>query len=558
MIPRASLTAGALALVVTVGGCASAPPPPPEVHSADDASAQTLIAEMALERGDCRAAAEGYAAAASHGTAALARRASEVGLACQNLPAAWQSVERWRAVAPEDRSAAIVYATVALKLYRIPEAREALTPVFKSAGAVTEADLVAVIELLSQETDATAALAAVDALASGNASPTMLIALGNVALQAYDFERAERRARDALARDANSAMAYRLLARVRILQGDADGALAAAREVARLDATGGAFALADALAELDRPDEARRELDRLRTATGDGDEVDRRLALLAFQSGDMAEARRRFTELIERGTANDAAVFYLGDIAARTGDKDAALAAYRQLVNSSMAVEARTRAAGLLLERDDRRAAFALLDNYATQHPESSFDLTLAKAHLLADHGDADGGLTLLTAALERYPSHPTIEYECATLLERAGRLRESVQSFERLLAARPNDPTLQNALGYTLADHGQQLSRAEGLIRKALAATPDSPAVLDSFGWVRLRRGDARGAVPTLQRAYRIGHDAEIAAHWGEALWSSGAQDQARKVWAAALAREPDSDALKATVHRLAPAEHP
>jgi len=169
-----------------------------------------------------------------------------------------------------------------------------------------------------------------------------------------------------------------------------------------------------------------------------------------------------------------------------------------------------------------------------------------------------NGGFTLLTAALERYPHHPTLEYERATLLERAGRVHESVQSFEQLLAERPADPTLQNALGYTLADHGLQLSRAEGLIRKALLATPDSPAVLDSLGWVRLRRGDARSAVPTLERAYLIGHDAEIAAHWGEALWSSGAQAQARKVWAAALAREPDSDALKATLHRLLPLEHP
>jgi len=565
MIRIRSRAVGATAAVAgLIAACATTPAPQSPTQSADDASAQTVIAEIALERGDCRAAAENYAAAAAHGNASLARRASEVGLACQHLPAAWESAARWRAFAPQDRNAAIVYATVALKLYKIPEAQAALAPIFKSTDAnTTDKDLASIIELLTEETDRTAQSPAAvlatltDTVPADTSPPLVLAELGSLALKAYDFERAERYASAALARDKSSAMALRVLEGVRVLRGDADGALAAAREIMRLDAKGGAFELADVLAELDRAEEARAELERLRGAGTDGDEIDRRLALLAFQSGDMAEARRRFADLIDRGAASDAAVFYMADIAARLGDKDAALAAYRQLVDSSMGLEARTRAAGLLLERSERRAALELLDAYALQHPENTFDLTLTKAELLADHGDADGGFTLLTAALERYPHHPKLEYERAMLLERAGHVRESVQGFEQLLAERPDDPTLQNALGYTLADHGLQLGRAEGLIRKALVRTPDSPEALDSLGWVRLRRGDPRGAVPSLERAYLISHDAEIAAHWGEALWTSGSQAQARKVWAAALAREPDSDALKATLHRLVPAEH-
>ena len=39
-------------------------------------------------------------------------------------------------------------------------------------------------------------------------------------------------------------------------------------------------------------------------------------------------------------------------------------------------------------------------------------------------------------------------------ILEQAGHVHESVEALERLLAQRPDDPTLLNALGYTLADH--------------------------------------------------------------------------------------------------------
>jgi cytochrome c-type biogenesis protein CcmH/NrfG len=68
----------------------------------------------------------------------------------------------------------------------------------------------------------------------------------------------------------------------------------------------------------------------------------------------------------------------------------------------------------------------------------------------------------------------------------------------------------------------------------------PDNPQALDSLGWVRFRQGDSKAAVAAVERAYYILHDSEIGAHWGEALWVSGDHSQARKVWAAAPAREP------------------
>jgi len=285
--------------------------------------------------------------------------------------------------------------------------------------------------------------------------------------------------------------------------------------------------------------------------------VDRRLALLAFNSGDMKEARQRFTELLTSGEGNDAAQLYLADIAARDGDPEGAIAAYRRLYDSSVAIPARSRAAALLLDRSARTEALALLDDYAADHPEDELDLTLAKARLLADHGEADAGLALLSAALERHPQHPSIEYDRAVILEQAGHVHESVEALEHMLSERPDDPTLQNALGYTLADHTLELTHAESLIRRALTVMPDNPAAIDSLGWVQFRQGDARGAAATLAHAYSLGHDPEIASHWGEALWVGGQQAEARRVWAAALAREPDSKPLKATIKRLIPDAH-
>jgi len=600
-----------LAALAVLAGCAAnrpkqTVPPPPST----DPTALTVMAEAALKRGDCRAAAESYTQAAAVGDAKLAQRATQVAMACEHLPAAWQAANRWRSLAPTDPEANALFAAVALKLYRTAEARGAIREFWRAEeqlnairatpqpkpGATTpsgpgatapsapgvipspEGDASApsdgetasprvagrpsdkiaksmteLTALLLEESDAPAVLTAMSGALEPNAnSPDTLILLGELSLAAYDGDRAEAYAKRALQMAPNDLAALRVVARAYVMRGDASKAVAAARQEQADDATRGGFDLAEILASLDRSEEAHQQLEHLRAHGAPTAEVDRRLALLAFNSGDFKEARQRFSELVTTGEGNDAAALYLADIAARDGDTDAAIAAYRRLYDSTVALSARSRAAALLLDRSARTEALALLDDYAADHPEDELDLTLAKARLLADHGEADTGLALLAAELERHPEHPQIEYDRAVILEEAGHVHESVEALEHMLADRPDDPTLLNALGYTLADHTLELPHAESLIRRALTVMPDNPAALDSLGWVHFREGDAKGAAVTLARAYALGHDAEIAAHWGEALWVSGQHNDARRVWAAALARDPESKQLKATLQRF------
>jgi tetratricopeptide (TPR) repeat protein len=594
---------GAVALMV---GCSSVRPAKEEAPKGDPA-ALTVVAEIALERGDCKGASESYAKAAAVGAVSLARRATEVALACEHLPAAWESVGRWRTLAPTSREADAMYAVIALKLYHIPEARVAINDFMHApptparpkvkvpkvplpgsdqqqsdelkqdddadqadAGAEKsdvagfsarragggDAGLIALTALLLESSDATSVLAAMrSTLEAAQSDPDSLSLLGDLALSAYDAQSAERYAKQALEHNANDFAAKRVLARAYVIRGDATKAIATAREAMQADTTHNSnFELVEVLIALDRTEEAHQELERLRSAQVPAADIDRRLALLAFEAGDLKEAQQRFSELASSGQAAEPSLLYLADIAARQGDVDGAISGYRRLYDSSVALQARSRAAALLLGRGDHKEALTLLDDYASEHPESEFDLTLTKAHLLADHGEADAGVELLTTALEKHPQHPSLEYERATLLEQGGHVHDSVEALQHLLVERVDDPTLLNALGYTLADHNQELSRAESLIRRALVSMPDNPAALDSLGWVRYRQGDSKNALVALERAYYISHDSEIAAHWGEALWASGEHDQARKVWAAALAREPDSQQLKATLARLLP----
>lgn len=530
----------------------------PETRGGDAArNADVIVAELARERGECRASADAYVKAAQ-GTRdpRIARRATDVALECANLPAAWKAASRWRALDPENVDALRAAGLVALELWRIDDARTLFRDLLAKPDVEPDRALGELLPLVAEGDHVHAAWLAFGPIVDRrSAAPATLLALARLAVAADNFD-AGRVILDALpARlpdDATAAGVARLRAELATASGAADAALASAREAARLDPGENAFAVAETLAGLDRGEEAHRELERLQADAATATLAERRLALFALGSGDFDEAQRRFGAMLQRGQGVAEALFYLGVIAERRGNDDLALQSYQRLADAGAGLLPRARAAALLLKRGERDKALALLDDFAKADRDAAIEVAVARGQLLADAGKFDAALGSIEAALQRHPEHPNLLYQRAMLLDRAARPREAIKAFEALLKARPGDATLQNALGYTLADRKQQLPRAEQLIRDAVAARPDNAAFLDSLGWVRYRRGDAAGAVPLLERAWRLSQEAEIAAHWGEALWASGAQAEARTVWARALARTPDSVPLRATIERF------
>ena len=155
------------------------------------------------------------------------------------------------------------------------------------------------------------------------------------------------------------------------------------------------------------------------------------------------EAQQRFTELLSSGEGNDAVQLYLADIAARDGDPDAALAGLPAPVRL-VAWHCR-RARGprrCCSSGSSRTEALALLDDYAADHPEDELDLTLAKARLLADHGEADTGLAIAQCGA-RAPSAASLDRVRPRGDPRAGRARERVGRGAASTCWR-SDPTIR------------------------------------------------------------------------------------------------------------------
>lgn len=512
-----------------------------------------MAAENALRQGDCRGAAENFLAAAlASSDASVAARASQLAVGCDQLNSARAAAQRWLQLEPYSGDAALTASIVALKRYDLPEARKALTR-WRDSGSAGSQDPLRFAELLAQETEPTAVYRVFrEVLVGDDPTAEVLLAEARLALAAQNMNVAREAAGRALRLDSDLTEARVIEARAQSVQGEHGAAIAGARALGGSLTGEDVFLLADLLTAADRHDEARRELAALAAAAPTRTGAERRLIALDLHEGDFDAAEKRLTPLLAERSTTALALLIAAQIAEQRGDDARAMQSYRLLIDSALALTARGAAARLLLKHGNAKDAIALMDDYGEQNPESRVEVGATKAQLLAQAGDLPSALKTLDELETRYPGHPDIEYQRATVLETGGRTRDALAQFERALKARPDDPQLSNALGFTLADHGQKLDRAETLVRHAIGISPDNPAIQDTLGWVLFRRGKIKEALPILQRAWRNSGDGEIAAHYGEALWKSGDEGQARYVWQQALNTNPAHEGLKATLSRL------
>lgn len=84
------------------------------------------------------------------------------------------------------------------------------------------------------------------------------------------------------------------------------------------------------------------------------------------------------------------------------------------------------------------------------------------------------------------------------------GDVRKGEEILEEMFKENPDDPSVNNDLGYLYADQGKNLEQAEGMIKKALASDPENGAYLDSLGWVLFKRGKSDEALGYLEKAVK------------------------------------------------------
>ncbi len=74
-------------------------------------------------------------------------------------------------------------------------------------------------------------------------------------------------------------------------------------------------------------------------------------------------------------------------------------------------------------------------------------------------------------------------------------------------------------------------------MLQRALLANPTAPHIMDSYGWVLFKSGEAKAALPYLeQAASMMPYDPTINEHLADAYAAEGRKREARFMWQRAL----------------------
>lgn len=281
------------------------------------------------------------------------------------------------------------------------------------------------------------------------------------------------------------------------------------------------------------------------------------LVLINLELEEYTKAEPRLRELISAGHRLNEANYYLAIILEDRDQIEEALDRYLQIgIQSNAFLTAQRQIMRLLIQLERFNDAENLTRRLADSDPRLAPLIPALEAEALANADHNSRALTVLNQALTRFPDDIDLLFARALIAERFDDMAIIEQDLRRIIDLEPQNGRALNHLGYAMTLRTDRFAEAMELIERALAITPDDPAIIDSLGWVQYKLGLLEESIANLRRAFELFPDHEVAAHLGEVLWVNGEQDEAMSVWETSLQSFPDSEFVTEAMQRLIPAD--
>lgn len=513
-----------------------------------------LAAEIAVHNGDLEAAFEHYLQIIDEADdVSIARRATHIGLHLKS-DAVLQTASLWTRLAPGD-----VEAWKALLLLRINAgdrsgSQQAMQSLMETAAAMHSDGFIQVAAIVAESSNQQLGLELTSNLAASHAEDARAhYALALAYFSQKQSEAAERSLRRALELKKDDPKIWILLARILDAQKRTDDSEALLQQGLEHLPDNDLLRLsyAEHLVIHEKYEQAYREFRLLHEALPENDEITQALGSLAIELNMWSDAREIWSGMMERKEKRDHALYFLAQIEESSGDPVKALDYYSK-VGGVLRTDAKIRSAQLLAKQGDLAKALLMISTTRITAMEDAVRLYLAESDLLTASNKSMQAMALLDKALAEHPRQIDLLYARGMLGDDMGSLHILERDMRAILEIDAENAQALNALGYTLANHGERLEEAHELINKAYKLMPESAAILDSMGWIEFRLGNYAAAEKYLRMAAERDDDSEIMAHLGEVLWVTGRRDEASSIWQEALRKEPESKHLSETMRRL------
>jgi tetratricopeptide (TPR) repeat protein len=519
---------------------------------------QALLGDLALQRGDLEMGVNAWADLAQRTRdPQVIARATEVAAFARKYDLAIDLNKLWLEVDPGSIKAQQTQSSLLVLSNRLDDLAPQLATVLEQDKASLPANLMHLNRMLARHGDKKAVQRLVDRLATPYSGvPEAHFAMGQAAVNTDDLMRAQSEFEKALQLRPDWEPAALARAQLQARQSSPTAIASLSEFIERYpNARDARLALARLLISEKKYDAARKQFDRLLKDNPDNPEVIYPVAMLALQQGDAATGRAQLEKLLKSDFPDKSTIhFFIGQIDEDQKKPESALEHYRQVTAGEQYINARARAAQILLKLGRPEEARDLIRATQTSNNSERTQLILAETQLLREAGKHAEAYATLESALAKQPDNSELLYETALTAERLGKTEVLEKHLKRLLEIKPDHAHALNALGYSLAERNIRLSEAHQLITQALSLAPEDPFIMDSMGWVLFRQGKLNEALKTLQNAYTLKADPEIAAHLGEVLWTLNRKDEARLLLKEAARKNPDNEALTSTIKKLKP----
>jgi tetratricopeptide (TPR) repeat protein len=587
------MTKTRIASVSLVGGAwlwaavalAQSPAPgvlPPAIDAAESATApdasrldselfyQLLVGEMTAQDGDASA---GFTllldAARKTNDAQLYQRATEIALQSRSGDDALQAAQAWKQAQPASRDANRFVLQILIALNRLGDT---LLPLQRGVELAAPADralaIAAIPRAYARATDKALATSTVqtalvpylkDPATAGSAWTTV----GRMRLSAGDGPGALGAAQSGMAADpryegpvllALEIMEPRLPAAEDLVKRHLASTPAAAPEIR--------MGYARALLDAQRYGEASEQLRAILAQKPDFAPAWLVLGTLQLQDNQLPQAQSSLEKFIalpqpagtedEPSRAMTQAFLQLAQIAEKRKNFAVAESWLAKIENSDDLIQAQSRRASILATQGKLSEGRELIRKLPERREGDARLKLAAEVALLRDVKQYQAAYELLGQAVQKSPDDADLVYDQAMVAEKLDKLPDMERLLKKSISLKPDSPTAYNALGYSFAERNIRLAEARELIQKALQYTPSDPFIQDSLGWVEFRLGNKDEAVRIFTTAFRAKPDAEIAAHFGEVLWSMGQREKALAIWREGQLLNAENETLVATLKRL------
>ena len=281
------------------------------------------------------------------------------------------------------------------------------------------------------------------------------------------------------------------------------------------------------------------------------------VALLNTQLENFDRAIAAYTKLIGVDQRADESQYNLGLIYQQQDNLEKSIEHFRQVrIGTNNFLAAQQQATRLSIQRGRLNEAHDWLSKLSRGQPRLEVLFTTIESSLLIQEEHPGAAEQLLNTALNKFPNETDLLFARVLYYDSQSNRDGSERDLMQIINMQPEDSRALNHLGYMLADQTTRHEEALELIERAIAISPDDPAIIDSLGWALYKVARYEEALVQMRRAFAAFPDDEVASHLGEVLWALGRFDEAMRVWQDALVTDPESPLIAEAMDRLQVAE--